>query len=890
MAEQPGSGTPPPSIPDALLRACLPRDITGQCIRGDLWEEHAAHLRDRGRLSADLWFWLVATRLTLGYGGRRLLEVGVRDLGRDVRHAVRSLARAPGFVALTVLTLAIGLGATTTIFSVVRSVVLKPLPFESPDEVVALRNSRLGEEGQLWSLSFPQFEDLQRETSAFVEMGGWRPWQSAWLPEDGGPPRRVVSAGTTHEVFRLLGLETALGRTFTADDEVPGRPRTAIVSHGFWRATLGSRADVIGTELVLNGESFAVLGVLPERFRGETDGGGVLPPARVDVWVPYRNSPVAEGTELRGLTNVNVVARLAPGRDVADAQADLDRVMTALRATFDEHATERVVPVPAQEVVVAGARSEMALLMGAVLLVLLLAYVNATNLILGRVDARLRELSVRRALGAGRARVLRLLLAESAVLAALGGALACGIALLGVRVLRVFDPGTLPRLASASVDPQTGGILALSIGIAVIVLGVVPAWAALRARAGHPLQAGQFSRGTRTSRLRPVLVVAQVALATVLFSGALLLTRSLREAVNVEPGFVPDQLLTARVDHPTSFVSEEWPEHVAFFRTVVEALRQAPGVVSAAAAYQDPADPGWNNSFRIVGDTEDRLYGAIFRPITPGYFETAGIPLVDGRSILETDDTQAPGVAVVNRTFAERYFPGSDALGQRLDYGDFWLSRRDREYEIVGIVQDVRFSGIEAEVPPAIYFPHAQQPIKEMAFIVRAEGDPLALVSRLRDIVTDANPTLPVFAVSSLEQKLSDGYAERRFLVLLLGGFAVVALTLAAIGLYGVLSFVVARRTQEIGVRLAIGAAPGTVRSLVLKQGMALVWLGLLIGIPAALGASRLLQGLLFQVSPADVRTHVFVPAVLALVGLLACWIPARRATRVDPLRALRAE
>lgn len=862
----------------------LPPDARGASIRGDLREEYHDLRKRRGRWTADAWFVIEALRLST----RVSRSSRVESLLRDLRLGVRSLLRAPGFALLTVLTIALGLGANTTIFAVVRSVVLNPLPFANVDRVVAVRTGAVGQTTRSGAISFPLFLDFERETTVPEEWGGWRSWQAALTPTDGAPTLRINAAGATSSVFPILGLSATQGRLFTEDDELQGSAPVAVVSHAFWQGFLGSDPAAIGRTLRLNDTPFTIVGILPRSFRGETSGGGVLPPGDVEVWVPYRNSPVAEGIGFRGLQNVNGVA-LLPAERFDEAQAELDQLMVALGEEFEEHEGDIAQFVPAQDVVVREGRPTVLLLFGAATLVLALACLNATSLTLGRATVRTREMSVRRVLGASRARLAGLLLAEAAVLAAAGGTLAAALAFGGVRVLRALDPGTLPRLEDAGIDGPTVGFLMASVAAVALILCAVPMWRARRSSADFAVRGRDASTLGRPGRLRPILVAAQVAFATVLFASSLLLVRSLGRVLDVEPGFDATGLLTARVDHPTGFVSDQWREHVAFFESVVASVREIPGVEAAAAAYQDPADPGWNNSFSIVGQG-DVLRGAIFRPVTPGYFEAAGITILSGRDFTASDDHDAPGVAIVNRAFASRYFPDGDALQQVVNYGDFWQARADPEYTIVGVVDNVRFTGLETEVPPAIYFPHPQQPVKEMALVVRTGDDPMHLVPQVRSVVAGVNPTLPVFAIDAVSDKLRSHYAGRRFVVWLLGAFAAVSLSLSAIGLYGVLAFLVSRRRREIGVRMAVGASASSVRSLVVREGLGLVLVGLLVGVPAALILARVMRSVLFEVSPGDATTLVVVVATVLATGLVACVAPAARATRVDPLEALRSE
>ncbi len=878
----------PPRLAERWLRRFLSADAAGRAIRGDLREEYVELAARRPRWLANAWYWWEVLRLRLELGGTGTGAGMIGGIPHDLRLAARGLLRAPGFTLVTVVTLALGLGANTAIFATIRAVILTPLPYERPTEVVALRNYG-NQQGATWALSFPQFEELRRSLGSVSDMAAWRSVPTAQTFDDGRPPARVVSAGATARLFPMLGIEPSLGRGFGPADDEPGAPRVAMVSYGFWRSRLAADTAAVGRELRLDGEGYTVVGVLPRAFSGDTDGGGVLPPASVEVWLPYLNSPAAEGRALPGLTNVNPVARLDDGVSLEVAQAELDAAMVEVARRHEALDGSHTVYVPARDALTAGARTPMALLWGAVIFVLLLACVNAANLILERTENRGHELSLRRALGAGRGRVLRQLLSESAILAGLGGVLGFLLGAGGLRAMVGLQPDPFPRFAETSVDGATVAFLVATTALVALILGLIPVLGAVRARVAGSLR-GAHNGSRRLGRLRPTLVVTQVALATVLLTGAGLLTRSLDRVLRIEPGFDPHHVVSARVDHPTAFVSDNWPSHVAFVRDVVERLRGTPGVAAAAAAYQDPTDPGWNNGFTIVRDGVDApTRGAIYRPVSPGYFAALGVPLLDGRDFGADDDESAPRVAVVNQAFVRRYMSQIEPLGERLRYGSFW-GMGDPDVEIVGVVGDVRFSGRDADVPPAIYFPHPQQPVKEVALLVRTQGEPTAFVEEIRRIVADVDPTLPVFQITTLEEKLVDANRDRRFLAALLGAFALIAVTLAGVGLYGVLGFMVARRTREIGIRVALGARAESILGLVVRQGVTLLAVGVAAGLLASLLVGRAIRSLLFGVSPLDVATHLSVPALLFMVGLLACVVPGWRALRVDPVETLTEE
>ena len=812
---------------------------------------------------------------------------GVLDVGQDLRFAARMLRRNPAFSAIAALTIAVGIGATTTMFAVVQAVVLRPLPFAEPDRVVAVESFDRETGTGTWSNSFPQFLDYEAGNRSFSHMAAWREIQPTLRSDDGQPAARIRAIGITHPMFELLGVDARLGRTFGVDDETLGSPPTAVLGHAFWRSYFGGDEDVLGRTIDLDGQLFTVIGVLPSDFRG-----GSVPPASADIWLPYRNSPVAEGIDVRGLTNVSVVARVADGVTLEAAGADIERMMTVLGAEHSVHAETGARIVPVRNAVIGRAGNVMWLLFGAVGLVLLIAGTNVTNLLLGRTADRAREVAVRSALGASRRRIIRLIVLESLVLATVGGVVGVFLALGGVEIVRSINPGSIPRLESSTVSPLAIVFVSGLTILLAMAIGLAPALHATGPGHTQAIQGGGRSSAHGRTDLRRLLVVSQVAVATVLLVGAGLMLRSLSSALSVDPGFDPQDVLTARIIMPTPFVSTQWPEHVSFFRELVENLEGRPSVVSAAAAYQGPTDEGWFNAFSIVGQPEPapgQFPSAIFRPVTPGYFETVGVRVLRGRPLLKTDDSQGLGAVVVNEAFVSAFLADRDPIGARLAYGDFW-GAREPDYEVVGVVEDVLFYGPDQPARPATYFPHAQQPVREMSLFLRTTGDPRSVLPALREEVTRLDPTLPLDDVTTLEKLAGETLANRRFLMIVFVAFAVMALVLAATGLYGVLSFLVGRRSHEIGVRLALGARQGAVLGLVMKQSMSLVAAGLILGVVGAVALSRLLAGLLFGVQPSDPMTIAATIIGLVTAALVASAGPAIRALRLDPAQTLRAD
>jgi putative ABC transport system permease protein len=867
-----------------------PPGVVGAELRGDLREEYV-HVRARhGAIRSAIWYGWEVLRIWIDFmrGGDGMVGV----LWGDARHAVRSLRRSPGFTLVAAMIIGLGLGANTTIFAALYAVVLDPLPFAEPERVVAIREVALETGDGNAALSYPTYDAFKESQRTLLSLAAWQSHQPTLINDDGTPPQRLRGLGITHEMLPLLGVDPVIGRGFSSYDDEEGAPPTVLISHEYWLRGLGADPAVLERSLRLDGVSYRIVGVLPPSFEGETMGAGILPPASAEIWLPYLNSPVAEGVPFDGVHNVNVVARLAEGATIETAQLDAERVMAMVRVRSATHAGDGVKVVAAHDVVVGEVASTMYMLFGAVTLVLLVAVMNVTNLMLGRATARSREMALRLALGAGRLRLLRLMLAESCVLAVVGGVVGVLIVAGGIQLLEAVDPGSVPRLAGTSVNQATMAFLAISALAVGLALGVVALALMSDGRLSQRLREGGRGLGAGRSRFRRGLVVVQVSGATVLLIGAGLLGRSLSEALRVDPGYRSEGLLTARLIMPTPFVSPDWPEHVAFFREVTATIASLPGVTSAAAAYMDPVDAGWRNGFTFASRPEPepgRNPSAIFRPITSSYFETIEARIVRGRDFSSADDSDAPGVAIVNEAFVRAFFGDADPLGERLDYGDFWGARPD-DYQIVGVVSDIRFGDVTSEPQPAVYFPHAQQPVREMAIVVRTPGDPMDLVPAVRAAVASMRPDLPLDFVSSIEDKLERGSARRRFLAVALGLFAFTSLALATLGLYGVLSFMVGRRTHEIGVRLAIGAQRGRVMSEVVREGLVLVAIGLALGLPLAYGLTRLLETLLFGVTATDPVTATVVPLLLSLAGASACAAPALRAMRVDPAGALRSD
>jgi putative ABC transport system permease protein len=802
---------------------------------------------------------------------------------QDVRFGARMLRKRPGFTAVAVLTLALGIGANTAIFSLVNAVLLRPLPFPEAERLVMLWEdaSRIG---------FPQntpapanFLDWKTQTQSFEGVAALM-WRSLNLTGY-GEPQKLNGNAVTADLFPLLGVRPALGRGFTAQEERPGSDRVVILSHGLWRDTFGGERSVVGRDLLLGGEKYTVVGVMPEGFH-------LLDP-NVRMWVPLALSP--EDWANRGGHYLTVVGRLKPGVPVGQADADLKAVMARISRDNPEEAGELGAYVlPLREQVSGKARGPLLMLVVAVAFVLLIACANVAGLLLARSSARRREIAVRVALGAGRWRVVRQLLTESALLSAAGGAAGLLLALWSFAFLRQLVPPSLAASAPLAVDARAL-LFTLAVSLLTATLfGLAPALAASKAGPADALKQGGGRGAVGGRGLRGAFVVAEVALALVLLVGAALLIQSLYKLRGEYALAAPEQVLTLRTVLPDNRYREH-AQREAFYDAVLGRVRALPGVVSAGYTTAVPlAWKGGTSDFTVEGRAPEPGLGndAITRQVTAGYLEALGLPLKAGRLLAESDAPRGQPVAVVNESMARAYFPDGDALGKRFKVGGPnserpWLT-------VVGVVGDIRQMGIEARPKPEMYLPYRQvnyqQWFAPAHLVVRTSVEPTSLVAAVRREVHAVDPEQPVSNVQTMEEILGEEAAQRRTGMTLLAAFAGVALLLAALGIYGVLSFFVAQHTQEIGVRLALGARPRSILALVLGKGMRLALAGLGLGLAGALMLTRLIEGQLFGVSASDPATYAGLALLLALVALLACYLPARKATKVDPMVALRYE
>jgi putative ABC transport system permease protein len=871
----------PPRLPHWLLSRLVPRGPEGDTIRGDLFEEFSSRAR-RSRLRAAVWYWLAVISMLFRYRRPGAFADAVsrqplrEALAQDVRYACRTLVKAPAFTAVVLITLGLGIGANTAIFSALNAVLLKPLPYPDAERLVMLvaYNPALGIASS--NVSAADFIDWQREARSFEGLAAYSGFSTTMPPQTPDGAAERIAAAVQTNLFTVLGVPPAAGRDFVPADVHPGAATASVVSHGFWQRRYGGDAGAIGRAL-RPGSRTTLVGVMPRGFAY---------PGEVELWVPaYLDS----SSEPRDNRQYEAIGRLKPGVSVKQAQAELDTISARLDAAHPK--TNRgwqVRPVPLIDSMVGDAKRTLLLLLGAVGLVMLVACANVANLFLAQAAGRQREIAVRSAIGAGQGRIFRQVLTESVLLSMMAGALGILIARWGLQLLIAIGASGIPRLEHASLDRNVL-IFSLVVSIATGVLfGIFPALLLSRSNLVQALREGSRHAGSR-HRTRKVLVVAEVALALVLLVAAGLLARSFRGLQQIDVGFDPQNVLTMRVS-PSGAKYREPAAVAAYYETAAQKLSVLPGVRSAAAVLSLPVGGGGfylGRGFIRPGlphPTEG--YNAGFRMVTPGYFKTLGIALHQGRDFDARDSATAPRVVIVNRTLAERNFKGENPIGQKILV---WKDEKEPR-EIIGVSADVKSSDLTASAGAEMFVPVAQSPIWDMSFVLRTEGAPGLATAPARAALQAIDPLQVPYNIKTFDTIMADALAQQRFSVTLFAAFAGLALALAAVGLYGVMTHVVAGRTHEMGVRMALGARPAEVRRLVVRHGMGLLAAGLAVGIPAALGAAHLLGTLLYGVRPGDPMTLGVVIALIGGVTWVSAWLPARRATRVDPAKVLRGD
>jgi putative ABC transport system permease protein len=802
-------------------------------------------------------------------------------LRQDCGYAWRMMRREKTFALAAILVLALGIGGNTAIFSVVHAVLLKPLPFPEPDRLYYVwgDNTRIGHE----AASLPDFVDWRAQNTVFEDLTAISPRNVTVAA--GGEAERVIGARVSDSFFRVLGVRPAIGRGFTPDDDRPGAPRVVVLADSLWRRRFGADPAIVGRAVTIEATPFTVAGVAPPGFAF---------PRAAEAWTPLAMS--AQAAHRRG-DFLLVIGRLKRGVSPERAAATMRTIGSRLERQYpDTNTGWSVALVPAHEQIVGRTRPALLALWTAVGCLLLVACTNVANLLLARGAARSREMAIRAALGAGRARLFRQSMTESIMFALLGGGLGLALAFWGVALLVRFGPADTPRLAEAGLHPQVL-VFTLAISVATgLVFGLVPA-----SRAGRETLHGDLKEGGRHgdarshARLGNALVAVQMALSLVLLTGAGLMGRSFAEITRVDPGFRTEGVLTFRLSPPAAaYAGDDKDQRLrGFYDQVIARMKTLPGVRSAAATsglYLTGTGVAVN-SFSIEGVPDpppNQEPDAHTRSMTEGFHETLGVPLVRGRTFRASDVASGPLVAIINRTFARRYFPNADPIGRRVSFDG--ANGHPIWREIVGVVGDARQDGLDQSVYPEIETPFAQTAHLAMTVVVRSDGDLGALVRPVRERVRELDAAVPLFDVQTLEAAVADSVATRRFSAWLLGAFALLALALAACGLYGVVAYRVARSQQEIGVRMALGADPGAIVRMVIVRGMSAALAGLAVGVPAAWVLAQYLRTLLFGVVPHDPLTFAGGAGLLLATCLVACYVPARRATRVDPLTALRAE
>jgi putative ABC transport system permease protein len=808
----------------------------------------------------------------------------MQTLWQDLRYGARMLSKQPGFTLIAALTLSLGIGANTAIFSVVNAVLLRPLPYPDPARLMQIGQSGTG--GDDGSVGEPKFIFWRDQNQTFEAMALYQTIGSGVNLASGNDAEYVSALKVSLDFFRALGVAPSLGRGFTREEDQPGGERVAIVSDGLWRRRFGADEGLIGRRVAINGANYTVVGVMPPGFQ-------FLPDA--DVFTPLR--PSLEGDSD---SNYGAIGRLKPGVTEAQAQADLKLVAEKYRAAFPRRMqpNESAAAVPLQRSQTADVRSLLWLLLGAVSFVLLIACANVANLQLTRAAARQKEMAVRKALGASRARVARQLITEGVLLALVGGGAGLLLAVWGVDGLtRLIPEGALPYQSEITLDWR---VLAFALAASLatgFVFGLAPAFQMARVDVNRALKEGT-SRGTTAAaqgRLRGGLVVAEVALSLTLLIGAALMIQTFINLRRVAPGFDPRNVLTFQIS-PSGPNYDTTAKTSDFYRRALERVKSLPGVEAAAVTSNLPLSAQFRMPFAVEGQPP-HPESVQLRLITPEYFRALRIPLRQGREFAEADTAGTGNVAVVNAAFARQYISNADPLNQQLQIG---RGQRSLKYAIVGVVGDTKHFGLGAAAPPMMYIPASQSPdnltlvmrrFLSVKFVVRTTADPLLAGEAVREQMRALDATLPVTALRTMEQVASSSVAMERFNMTLLGLFAALGLSLAAVGIYGVMSYTVAQRTPEIGVRMAIGAqASDILKLLVVRQGLKLTLIGVGLGLLGALGLTRLMKSLLFGVSATDPLTFGSITSLLTVVALLACWIPARRATKVDPMIALRCE
>ncbi len=805
----------------------------------------------------------------------------MEKLLQDLRYACRSLLRQPTFALTAILTLGLGIGATTAIFSVVNAVILRPIPFDEPERVVSVQTFWTESGRRSQNVSAPDFHDWRTQSESFEALGYWSGGEGSVTIN--GVADYATALVVTPGFLEALRARTSIGRMLSDEEQQPGGPLAVVITDEYWKRQFNAQPSAVGTTLKYDDRLFTIVGVLQP---------GIRYPARADFYYPAWIEPE---TPSRSAHNYRVIGRLRDGVSLEQAQAEMDAIARRLEQAYPNSNRGKLVSiVPLQELMVGGMRQTLFVLFGAVAVVLLIACANVANLLLARSSSRAREMVVRAAVGASRGRLLRQLLTESLVLAGAAALLGVWVARLGTAALVGFAPNTFPRLGEVQVDVAALGFALVAAALSSVLFGLAPALQISGVQLSDGIrQGGKGSAiGARSGLARSAFVVAEVALAVVLVVGAGLLARSLVALTSVDMGFNAERLLVLRTVVPIRTMADA-PKATDFYRDLLADVRTVPGVIAAAGVTSLPTQVRSNGSYWIEGGPTIDQTGisapqALFNVVTPDYFRTLRVPVRQGRDFTDGDRRGATMVAIINEALARQAFPGQDPIGRRIQCGLDSLEFMT----IVGVVADVRTAGPERPALPEIFMPYEQHPAPASALnlVVRPDSDdPLVFAETVRRKIASRNPDVPVRA-TTMEGTLETASETQRFRTYLLGVFAAVALLLAVAGIYGVLSYSVSQRLPELGVRIALGATPGNIFGLVVGQGAVLAAVGLAIGVALSLMAGRLLEGLLFGVTARDPWSLAAVAVIVTLASLAACYLPGRRAVRVDPMVALRAE
>lgn len=809
---------------------------------------------------------------------------------QDLRFGARMLLKNRGFTLIALLSLVIGIGANSAIFSVVDALLFRPLPYHDADRLVILWNRSPGLNIEQDWFSPGQYIDVKTQNQVFekiaVTIGASFNMTGRLTPE------RVDGARVSSSFFQLFELNPVIGRVLLPEEDLPKGAQTVILSNKFWQSRFGSDAGIVGQTMTLNGNSFEIVGVLPADFSFDKE---IMPAVNAiqnaDIFLPLPMSETARS--IRTNEDFNIFAKLKPGISVAQAQADMNLIAGRMKEQYPEvyppHGGLTISVVPLLDQVVGDVKLVLYVLFGAVGFVLLIACANVANLLLARSAVRQKEIAIRSAMGAERSRILRQLLTESMLLSLIGGALGLAFALLAVKALHIFGPENIPRLKEISIN---GRALVYTFSIALltgIVFGLAPALRASRVDVNDVLKDGARGTGTGHDRLRKLLIVLEIALSLVLLIGAVLLVRSYQRIITAYPGFNPQQVLSFRLSVPVTKYPK--PESVIdFYRRVTGKIGELPGVKAVGTSYSLPMSSvafAWE-PVTIEGyvpkTAQDRIITNV-RIVSPGYFSAMGIPLVKGRLFDERDSRGEPETVIIDEAMARRFWPQQDPIGRRMRRGD-----DDPWRTIIGIISDAKQFSPEKEPPIAVYYPSEQINARSMFLVIRTDTDPVDMTQVIMGAIKSVDPEVPAFDLNSMEQRLHDSFARRRLAMVLLAVFALVALLLAAIGIYGVISYWVEQRTHEIGIRMAIGARPFSILGLVISQTLILVVFGITIGLIGAIGLSKVISSMLFDVSATDLFTFTIASIILGGVALLAGFIPALRAIRIDPMVSLRSQ